>query len=176
MYSKKEIRSNIKNIFKDYSKKDLEEKENILINKILSNQIVLKSKTIWLFFWIKYEINTKKLIDELLKIWKKVFLPKIINDDEIIFCKIKNLNDLVIWKYNILEPKNESEEKNTETFLVPWLAFSKDWKRIWKGKWYYDKYFFKNKDNYKIWVCFDFQIVDEFEAWEFDINMNEIIY
>lgn len=176
MLNKKFLRQHVKELFSKYSLKELEEKNIKIKNKILKNHKVLKSKTIWFFVWWKFEVDTKEIIEELLKIWKEIYLPKVINEDKMIFCKIKSLNDLEVWKFNILEPKNSQEFSYIEAFLVPWLAFTKSWKRLWKGKWYYDKYFLVNKNNFKIWVCFDFQIFEDFESHEFDIWMDEVIF
>lgn len=176
MLSKQKIRQNIKEIFLSLNENILQEKNIEIKNKILENHMVKKSKTIWFFVWTKFEPETKGIIKELLNSWKIVFLPKITSNNEMVFSKISSLNDLKVWKFSILEPKNDDFSKEIELFLIPWLAFTKNWKRIWKWKWYYDKYFSENNKNYKVWVCYDFQILNDFEINNFDIIMNEIIF
>lgn len=176
MFLKEKIRQDIKEIFSKIPENILQEKNIQIKNKILKNHMVKKSKTIWFFIWWKFEPETKVIIQELLNKWKEIFLPKILDNNEMIFCKINNLNDLEIWKFDILEPKSNIIHENIEVFLIPWIAFNRDWKRIWKGKWYYDKYFSKFKNNYKIWICFDFQVLDDFEVESWDVLMNEVIF
>lgn len=176
MFKKEEIRQNIKKIFESVNFDILKEKNIQIKNKILENHMVKKSKTIWFFIWWKLEPETKGIIETLLNDWKQVFLPKIVNNDEMIFSEINSINDLKIWKFGILEPKSDDFFDKIEVFLVPGVAFTKNWKRIWKWKWYYDKYFSKNNENYKIWICYDFQVLDDFEINNFDITMNEIIF
>lgn len=173
MYKKQEIRDFIKNEFKKYSSKYFEQAWKNTLSKLLYK--LPYYRTIFCFISSKDEIDTRIFIDKSFKIGKTILVPKIIND-EIKPVEIKSLDVLNVWTYGILEPvSNNIYNWKIDLAIVPGLAFTKFWKRIWKWKWYYDRFFAKNKDIYKIWICYDFQVLDDFETNGFDINMDEII-
>lgn len=172
--SKEEIRDNIKKHFLDFSKKDLNQKSIIINEKIL--KLSNDSKNIFCFVWSLYEVYTIDLINKFLNLKKNIFVPKII-DDQIYPVKIEFTKELIKWNYWILEPKSFLIFSwEIDLAIVPWIAFTKSWKRIWKWKWFYDKFFSKNKNIFKIWICFDFQIIDDFDIEKHDILMDKVIY
>lgn len=177
MQSKQELRKFIKEIFKNTNLLDLKQKSEIISSKILNHHKVLNYQNIAIFIWISDEVETLDTITKLISMWKNIFLPKIINDDKMIFSQINSIDDLQTWKFGILEPKNNVDWANKiEIILVPWVAFTKDGKRLWRGKWYYDKFLSKHKNIYKIWVCYDFQIISDFQTDDWDEMMDEVIF
>lgn len=59
-------------------------------------------------------------------------------------------------------------------FIVPGLSFSKDGRRLGRGKGFYDRYL-ENKDVFKIGVCSEAQLSDEIEIQEHDVLMDVVI-
>lgn len=62
-----------------------------------------------------------------------------------------------------------------DAFIVPWLVFTRSGDRL--GRWWgrYDRLLSQYLDSYKIWICFDTQIVDTLPLESHDIRMNEVI-
>ena len=168
---KKELRKEI-----IYLRDNLEDRYNksmIIKNKIMNLDIYKNSKVIALYSSMKSEVDTKELIKESLELGKKVLLPRILNKNKMIFIEINNDTNYERNTFGVLEPIG-IEEKNIDLMIIPGVAFDKDNNRLGYGRGYYDKYL-KDKDLYKIGICFHEQLVDNIEVDEHDIKMDLII-
>ncbi len=150
-----------------------------------------KAHTVFLFLSLKDEIDTKSLLEQALKDGKKIAIPKIISakTSEMSFFYLDKLSpiDMQIEKgaYGIYEPKTSLEkakqEELTKNDLVffPGLAFSKDGKRLGRGKGFYDRYFFdlwKNPNRPQfIGLCYENQIVNTIPTDSYDISMDALL-
>lgn len=74
----------------------------------------------------------------------------------------------------ILGPNANSEEVTPDIAIIPGRAFSRDGKRLGRGKGFYDRYLksFKGK---KIGLCFEDQIYAEIPTEDHDIKMDFIV-
>ena len=168
---KKELRKEIL-----YLRDNLEDRYNksmIIKNKIMDLDIYKKSKVIAIYSSMKSEVDTKELIKDSLLIGKKVVLPKIVSKNKMIFILI---NENTIYEKNsfgVLEPVGE-EYQDIDLMILPGVAFDKNNNRLGYGRGYYDKYL-KDKDIYKIGICYKEQIVKELPIEDFDIKMDLVI-
>ena len=168
---KKELRKEI-----IYLRDNLEDRYNksmIIKNKIMNLDIYKNSKVIALYSSMKSEVDTKELIKESLELGKKVLLPRILNKNKMIFIEINKDTNYERNTFGVLEPIG-IEEKNIDLMIIPGVAFDKANNRLGYGRGYYDKYL-KDKDLYKIGICFHEQLVDNIEVDEHDIKMDLII-
>ena len=168
---KKELRKEI-----IYLRDNLEDRYNksmIIKNKIMNLDIYKNSKVIALYSSMKSEVDTKELIKESLELGKRVLLPRILNKNKMIFIEINNDTNYERSTFGVLEPIG-IEEKNIDLMIIPGVAFDKDNNRLGYGRGYYDKYL-KDKNIYKIGICFHEQLVDNIEVDEHDIKMDLII-
>lgn len=182
--SKETIKSNKRNIRKSIiAKRDLKKEENSLKDsKIFKNLISLNSykraKKIFIYIGFGSEINTKSLIEIMLKEGKEVFVPKVL-EEEMIALKITSLNNLIESKFKILEPIGEKSDIDGEEFdliIMPGVAFDRSGNRIGYGKGYYDKYLKDIKsDIKKIALAYELQLIEEIETEEHDLKVDSII-
>lgn len=167
----KEIRENLK----------IEEKHrlsSIIIEKFLNLEEIKKSKVIMSYMDFKNEVETRELNKKLLKIGKKVLVPKIYENDKIVPVVLKD--EYEIGKYGIIESKGESFlENRIDIIIVPGIAFNERGDRIGFGKGYYDRffseYFKKNKIILKISLLYDFQIDNSFVGENHDEKIDILI-
>ncbi|HUH45460.1 MAG TPA: 5-formyltetrahydrofolate cyclo-ligase [Treponemataceae bacterium] len=150
-----------------------------------------KAHTVFLFLSLKDEIDTKSLLEQALKDGKKIALPKMrsTKTSEMSFFYLDKLSpiDMQIEKgaYEIYEPKTSLEEAKQEELtkndlvFFPGLAFSKDGKRLGRGKGFYDRYFFdlwKNPHRPQfIGLCYENQIVNTIPTDSYDISMDALL-
>ena len=171
--SKQNLRDYAKHLRKNI--KDKEILEDKIKNNVLNNKKILESKDILIYISLKDEVNTKIIIEELWKLKKNIYVPKVENNI-LNFYLINSFNDLKIGVFNILEPiTNIKYNDNKDScIIVPGLLFDKDNNRLGYGGGYYDR-FLENNNIYKIGICFSTMIVDKIIFNEKDIKMDEII-
>ena len=173
MDSKNVLRSISKNKRKNILNKEF--KEKIITTKILKDKKVINTKNILIYVSMKEEVSTKILIEELLKLKKNIFVPKVIGK-EIKFYKIESLMELKISNLGILEPVGEIQYKGSKdaVCIVPGLLFDKFNNRLGYGGGYYDKFLSEN-EVYKIGICFKEFLIDKINVDKHDIKMNKVI-
>ena len=177
---KKELRKKYIKIRKSILEKDY--KSDLIINKVLENNFFKEANVIAIYVNTMDEVFTEKLIIESFKLNKVVTVPKVINENEMRFYKIKSLDDLVsISNFNIKEPMENVDNlvlpNEIDLFIVPGICFDKNRNRIGYGGGYYDKYLVNCSNSYKIGLAFNEQILDNLyiERDNTDIKLDEII-
>ena len=141
-------------------------------------------KNVLIYVSTKGEVDTLGLIEEFFKLGKIVYVPKVIDIKTGLmrFYKISSLEDLEPGCMNILEPKksleilDESLIDDSFVIVMPGLAFDKKGHRLGYGGGFYDRF---NARVYsgllKLALSFDFQLIDELIANEFDIDVDKVI-
>ncbi|MBQ8892502.1 MAG: 5-formyltetrahydrofolate cyclo-ligase [Bacilli bacterium] len=173
MDSKNKLREIVKNRRKNIV--DKEQKESIITYKILNNYNVLNCNNILVYISTHCEVSMINLINELFKLKKNVYVPKVIGKD-MKFYKIESFDNLLKSSFGILEPINGVEYNYNlgDVVIVPGLLFDKYNNRIGYGGGYYDK-FLKDKNMYKIGVCFREFYVEKIECESHDIKMDLVV-
>ena len=184
MESKKEIRKRVLAKREALTPAERYRSAVLVSDNILNHQWFLNTKYILLFASYGSEISTDTLIEESLKIGKKVFLPKV-EGDVMEFYRIASKVELVAGYKGILEPNAQSEkfvytetfEQNPDTVLMimPGAAFDPKRNRIGYGKGFYDKYLADKPNLHTIAIGFDCQMVDCIDAEENDIKPMQVI-
>lgn len=170
---KESIRKEILN--KRLGHRQIEEQSAKIAEKFCSLPEVKNAKNILLYYPHKNEVDTKPLIEKLLKKSDiSVFLPKVSGKD-ILPVQVKDLSSLKSGYAGIKEPEGSSTDpKELDVVVVPAIAFDKRGHRLGYGKGYYDR-FLKRTDALKVGFAFDFQVVDELPVEEHDIPVDLII-
>lgn len=172
---KKDLRKKYNQIRDSISNFDLDMKSKVIEEKILNLDYINKYEIFLIYINIKSEVKTKSLMQKLILLNKKVFVPKII-DDEMCFIEINSLDNLELGKYNIPEPiKGQIYKGERALVIVPGIVFSSEKYRIGYGKGYYDKFISKNRQNFYLGICFENQIIDKFDFDKFDEKLDAII-
>lgn len=177
--NKSELRKYYLNLRNSLTNSDY--KSKIIVEKILNEKEYKQSQTIGVYSSFKNEVNLNSLMDFSIENNKIVCLPIVLDDSNMVFCKINSREDLInINKYKIKEPLldklNIINSKDIDLIIVPGICFDTNKNRIGFGKGYYDKYL-KNSNSYNIGVCYDEQLLKDFyiENRPFDIALDEVI-
>ena len=177
MVTKKEqIRNEFKSTRKKLSKQIVDNNSFEICNNILNSKLYHNCNNILVYSSIQNEIYLNILIEKALTDNKNIYFPRV-DGESMEFYKVECLNNLSKGSFEILEPTSSENYKDAANsiILVPGIAFSENGARIGFGKGYYDKYLSCHTFLYKIGVAHDWQITDNWEINEFDINMNMII-
>lgn len=159
-------------------------KSRLILEKLLTLPSVQKAEYILCYVDYKSEVRTKALIERLLSMGKKVYVPRVCGED-MDFYRINSLNDLLMGYKGILEPLEEPEKRFTaELFvqhsmdtvmLLPGVAFDKKGGRIGYGKGYYDRYLMRIPCKERIALSYQMQLVEDAKSSELDIPLTGII-
>ena len=154
---------------------DRKQKEEEIFNKLINSFEYNSSRVIALYYSLKSETDTIKLIEYSLKNKKIVLLPRV-NGDDMDFYEINSLDHLVKSRFGVMEPLETLpfDKKEIDLIVVPGVCFDKMLNRIGFGKGYYDKYL---SDYHKesIGICFEEQITSEIKSEKTDIKLKKII-
>ena len=143
----------------------------IIVDKIINLDVFQKSKVIALYKSMDNEVNTKLLINRCID--KKILLPRV-TSNKIEFIEINSNTQYRKSKIGVIEPIGNKYTGNIDLIIVPGISFDKNLNRLGFGKGYYDRYL-KNRDIFKIGICFDRQMIDSLPITDLDISMDIVI-
>lgn len=155
----------------------------VMADRIIGHQWFYRADVVLGFVNYDSEISTIEILSEALRKGKKLFLPKIVDDNMLFYC-IDSLDDLVEGYKGILEPKGDTEEFEYETYkeyrvlmLMPGVAFDIYGNRMGYGKGFYDR-FLADKEilqTYSIGIGYKCQQVEKLPVDEFDRKPYQVI-
>lgn len=199
---KQELRKEIRNRKRQFTQDQLGELSLSAISKLRKHPKVMAAHTLLLYYSLPDEVNTHEWIDELVTEGKRVLLPVVVNDKDMVIREYTGKHDLAEGSFHIMEPigKLFPEEKypEIEVAIIPGMSFDDTGHRLGRGKGYYDRFLTKLRGTevdksgtevdksdtedknlgtevYKIGVCFGFQKLQEIPFESHDILMNEVI-
>jgi len=174
---KSEIREIMKAMRKAMDKADVFEKSRNAEKIFLDSPIYQNAKTVMLYMPLGNETDTLNILSNAHFDKKTVVVP--VTDSETFEITAHEITEDTEFKkgvFSLCEPKEKKpfDSSKIDVVLVPGVSFSRGGKRIGFGKGCYDK-FLKGLDAIKIGFCYDFQIADDFETDEFDVEMDFLI-
>ena len=152
------------------------EKNQKILLSLQNLSEIKRARNIFCYISKESEPDTHKLINWLVAQGKRVTIPKITKQREIIAVDFPGWSDLYTNQYNVLEPKsfiNISTE--VDISLTPGVCFDQNGNRLGYGYGYYDKWLYKYPDKYAISPSFDCQIVDSVPTSNFDKKVSLIV-
>jgi 5-formyltetrahydrofolate cyclo-ligase len=169
---KEKVRKECKGRIEKISPQKRKEKSEEIALRLTTMEIVKKAESICVYLSKEDEVQTIPFIKNLLG--QKMILVPTIKNDELTFCVLEDLDELVIGRHGILEPKHfKTTKQECSIFIVPGLGFDKEGNRLGRGKGYYDKALSKTTSK-KIGLAFEEQITT-IPVEAHDIRMDCII-
>lgn len=111
------------------------------------------AESILLFASVGSEVDTWELFRESIKQNKKVYFPKCIDGEKMVFLRAVSKEDFTDGKYGIPEPTGDEEytpHSQSDLAVIPALSVGRDFSRLGYGKGYYDRFL---KDFKGISIC-----------------------
>lgn len=133
------------------------------------------ARVVALFASLSDEPDTSSLL-QMLSSRCRVLLPRIDGDEMEFF----DYSPDAIQKgtFGINEPIGDTpaSPSDIDVIVVPGVAFTRDGKRLGRGKGFYDKYMSRaGFVAYKIGICYPVQIVDALPAEQHDVAVDEVV-
>lgn len=167
---KKELRRKLLEIRKNIKNKD--EKSEKIAKTLLSQPFFEKAQTIMVYLSYRDEVDTLRLIEEMLALGKRLCAPVCKSGGVMVVKEFRSINELVSGAYGILEPQGE-EVTDIDLVIVPGVGFNERLHRIGYGAGYYDR-FLQDFDSITCGLFYDEQRADFKEATH-DLPLDYII-
>lgn len=179
---KREIRRRIRGIRRKMEEEWWREKSRSVCENIQETEAYREAKIVYVYLAVRGEVLLDELIRDALCAGKCVLAPRV-KGKEMIFCPLRNLDQVQIGPMGIREPSGqgesgEDESRNPEEnvlFLMPGIAFDRKGNRVGQGGGYYDRFLERNFIRNKIGVAFSFQIYEKVPAEERDIPVDAVV-
>jgi 5-formyltetrahydrofolate cyclo-ligase len=179
---KAQIRKLMLEKLKEQKKLDQEKKSGIIKDKLFGLEEFRKAKTVMFYVSLDYEVDTRKMIKETLRMGKVVVVPATVKKDRtIIPSRILNFDgELSPSNFGILEPRQQClrpvPKEDLDLIIVPGLAFDESGTRIGHGGGYYDRFLKKLSPHTKtIGLAFSFQVFDRLPTGCHDVPVSRVI-
>jgi len=133
----------------------------------LRSPFFMKAEVILFYAATSFEVDTRPLILECIKMGKRAALP--VTDTsrkKLVPVVIDNMESLAKSSLGIMEPAREEEKilspESLDLIVVPGIAFDKSGNRLGRGAGYYDRFLADLPANtVKVGLAFDFQMIDD---------------
>ena len=176
---KKDLRKIIRDRKRQYSSSTLEELSLSVLSHLEENGHLQSAHTVMMYYSLPDEVNTHRFIDSLVACGKKVLLPEVIDDRNMVLREYSGRADLREGAYHIMEPAGTlfppHRYNEIDVAIIPGMAFDTQGNRLGRGKAYYDRFLPKIPGAYRIGIAFPFQLLPQIPTEETDIAMNEIV-
>lgn len=184
--TKQELRKQIKSLLSEKIA-FLEEYSAQVCNNIERNEHFFNSDVILGYMALKDEVNITPILEKTIKSGKKVYIPKVDPDSpQMDFFEYSVNANISAGAFGIDEPDGLGKPFDLAScnkkiiVLVPGRLFTKDGKRLGRGKGYYDVFLeklfkYNPKNTVAVGVCFDMQLAEDLPCESHDILMNTVI-
>ena len=168
---KREVRKKYTKVRANIENRD--EKNKKIRENLKNLEIYKNAKSVFVFISYKSEVDTKKIIEDIIKDGKKLLVP-LVKGKDMIAVEVNGIEDLEPNKMGILEPKSGEEVLDVDLTITPGLAFDSEGYRLGYGGGYYDKFFAK-VDTIRMGIGYSDQIVEEVPHEDYDKKLSYLL-
>ena len=139
----------------------------------------LLRRSVALYNPIQNEVETGEIRDHALVTGKNVFFPRFGLKDSLELIKIESETEFSQGRFGVLEPTGKrrlaGRDQEELVVFVPGVAFDLSGNRLGRGKGWYDRLIKELGGAILVALAYDFQIVDEVPAEEWDQRVHYVI-
>ncbi len=174
MLTKQLLRTEIEELKRNYSEKELQQFSVNIFNQLEGIQAFDDAKYVLAYYSFPGEVFTHHFIEKHAKD-KTIILP-VVQKDNLVLKEFKGIEAMKRSAYGILEPTGDefTDFSKIDLAIVPGMGFDRNLNRLGRGKGYYDK-LLSQIDTFLIGVCFSFQLQEKIPIESHDLPMNCVI-
>ena len=154
-------------------------RSRLIQTRVLEFPPYLLCGSVGLYNPIQNEVETEGIRDHALGTGKKVFFPRFGLNDSMELIEIESATEFSLGRFGILEPTGErrfrSSQRKASVIFIPGVAFDLSGNRLGRGKGWYDRLIKELNGVTLVALAYDFQIVDEVPAEEWDQRVDYVI-
>jgi 5-formyltetrahydrofolate cyclo-ligase len=162
----------------------LSRSESLARSRLIQAQVLqfppyLLRLSVALYNPIQNEVETGEIRDHALVKGKNVFFPRFRLEDSLELVKIGSATEFSPGRFGIPEPTGErrlaGRDREELVVFLPGVAFDLRGNRLGRGKGWYDRLIKELGEATLVALAYDFQIVDEVPAEEWDQRVHYVI-
>jgi 5-formyltetrahydrofolate cyclo-ligase len=151
----------------------------LIQSRVLQFQPYLIRRSVALYSPIQNEVETGEIRDHALVTGKRVFFPRLGRQNLLELVELKSVTELSVGRFGIPEPRGDRQASRQDqeelVVFVPGVAFDLRGNRLGRGQGWYDRLIKHLERATFVALAYDFQIVDEVPAEEWDQRVHYII-
>ena len=159
-----------------------EELSTKIFKKVYNLKEFLEAQTILAYIDIKSEVRTKKELDFMLSIGKKIVVPYVSSNSLELF-HLEDVTELEQGSFGVLEPVAELRTAKKRIVpgiinfaIIPGVAFDISGNRLGYGKGFYDRLLLNlAEDCLTVGLAYKCQIFDSIPTEDHDISLDKVI-
>ncbi len=176
--SKNELRSKIMSRLGDLTPQEYLDLTYRLYADFLKLKLLDKANYIMIYYSVRNEANTVRIINYLLRAGKRVALPVCTPERDLNAAIINDLSQLRPAPFGLMEPGPGSPlipNDQLQLIVIPGVAFDEKGYRLGHGAGYYDRFLSKTPKAFRLGLAYDFQLVPEVPVESHDQKMNGLL-
>lgn len=166
---KLQLRAEMKRLRRECA--DREERDKLIFSRLFS-QTFMQAESFFVYHSFGTEADTRRIIKELLKQNKKVYLPRVAGK-EMLLVRYEG-QALLPGAFGIEEPESGEEGAFVEVCIAPLLAADRAGGRLGYGGGFYDRWL-ADKSCFKVGLAYSFQLVEKVPAESTDVLLDAVI-
>lgn len=174
---KNKIRLEIKERLQHFTLEQVEENSKKISDFVLADRKYQEAKTIFCYIHMGKEVQTRIIIENALRVGKRVGVPLCIERGLMEVREITSYADLESGMYGILEPKKSTKRlapKEIDYAIIPCVSCDLYKNRMGHGAGFYDRYL-KQTQTFKVLLCFEEMMVEKIPTGRYDVPMDAIV-
>lgn len=155
--------------------RDIQWAQEALQERLKTMELALDSGYVYGYYPLGKEAPVLSCLRWALRAGKRVALPKVHGQD-MDFYEIQSLEDVGRGHFGVMEPLQTRPVFWEEALcLTPGVGFDQKGNRLGHGGGYYDRYFSMHGRLLKVGIAYDFQVIEEIPAQQWDVPMDYCI-
>ncbi len=151
--------------------------DDAIFRNVIQSRWFCDADTLLLYVSCGGEADTVRIIEEALRLGKRVAVPKCGEHGAMEFFLITGMDSLVAGAYGILEPTGTQKPDITPktVCIVPAVAFTAKGERLGQGGGYYDRFLELHPQMQTIGICYSCMLLPELPCEAHDRRVDAVI-
>jgi len=177
---KRQLRTTLLRRLKTQKEEDRRRKSEAIRRKLFRLAVFRRAKSVLCYISLSYEVETRRLIEQMLQAGKRVAVP-VVRNQELVPSELRDpASELAPGAFGVLEPTRKAIRpvalNELDLVLVPGLAFDHSGHRLGHGRGYFDRLLVRLPNTTPtVGLCFDFQLLDHLPTHPHDQTVQRVL-
>jgi 5-formyltetrahydrofolate cyclo-ligase len=167
---------------KRHAQDDKEQASRVILQRLMSLPEYEAAQSVAYYVDVRDEVRTRFALPDALNSGKQVLVPYCA-DDQLVLCRLDNVDELASGRFGVLEPKSELRNasrilpaSSVDLIVVPGVAFDRHGGRMGHGLGYYDRLLADvQPSTVLVGLAFECQVFHDIPVETHDVSMDWVI-